>query len=331
MSDLQRKTGSERRRAPVQSTPRSTPAQARGLVRRGVSVVEVLVVLAIMILFALWVIMALPRQTLARRAARMVACQRNLMQIGVALALYDQSQRSLPSVVELGGAAAAHASGPLKALLMELGLADLNELTDPQSPPPKRRVLSHSERRIPGFFCASDRNATAGSFAAPVSYRASTGDSPDGRHGAFAPGRHVSIAQIEASDGSSYTAGFAERLVGDHRLEHPAPANFALVPGPLGSAGCPRSAPTAWRGDAGVSWVACDWQSTLYNHALTPNAAPSCIALDRRSAFMGASSAHPDGVNVLVLDGSVRTFTPTIETKIWREWAAVPEAPRDPP
>jgi prepilin-type processing-associated H-X9-DG protein len=261
----------------------------------------------------------------------MVACQRNLMQIGAALALYDQGQGALPCVPELGRAEAAPAASPLRALLGELGLPDFTELTDTTSRPRKRADLPAGERRVPGFICASDPQAIAGVFRAPVSYRATTGDDADGRSGAFAPGRQMRLAEIEAADGTSYTAAFAERLVGDNRPEHRARSNYALAPDVLPATGCPPSAPGAWRGDAGASWVDSNWQSTLYTHALTPDAEPSCIAFDGRSAFMGASSGHASGVNMLFFDLSVRTFTATVEPKIWRAWAAIPEASRDPP
>jgi Protein of unknown function (DUF1559) len=290
MSRLPRKTGPRR------------PA------RRGLSAIELLVVLVIVVFFVLCVLMLLPRQ---RETARMASCQRNLMQIGAALALYDQNQRSLPQVPPLGAARAEQGDSPLRALRVELGLPDLDR----------------AERRVPSFICSSDPHATAGLFPAPVSYRACTGDRPDGQGGAFAPGRHLSIADIEAADGASYTTAFAERLVGDNQSEHPAPINYALAPGPLAGTRCPDLPDSAWRGDAGRSWTASNWQSTLYNHALTPNAAPSCIAADRRSAFMGASSGHTSGASVLFFDGSTRTFTPTIEPKVWRQWATVPEAP----
>jgi hypothetical protein len=298
--------------------------------RPGLSAIELLVVLVIVVFFVLCVLMILPRQ---RETARMASCQRNLMQIGAALALYDQNQRSLPQVPPLGAAPAEQGDSPLEALLAELGLPDLTELEPASSktPRPKRSNSSHAEpepeRRVPGFICPSDPHATAGHFPAPVSYRACTGDTPDGQGGAFAPGRHLSIADIEAADGASYTAAFAERLVGDNQSEHPAPVNYALAPGPLAGTRCPNLPYFAWRGDAGRSWSASNWQSTLYNHALTPNAAPSCIAADRRSAFMGASSGHTSGASVLFFDGSTRTFTPTIEPKVWRQWATVPEAP----
>jgi prepilin-type processing-associated H-X9-DG protein len=293
--------------------------------RRGLSAIDGIVILVIMGFLALWLLMVLPRR---RETARMASCQRNLMQIGTALSLYDQSQGYLPCVPELGSAGAAHAGSPLHALLGELGLADFSALSGTASRPPRRADLPQVRLRVAGFICASDPNAIAGVFPAPISYRATTGDDASGRNGPFAPGRHVSIAQIEAGDGSSYTAGFSERLVGDNRPEHPARFNYAIAPRPLAASGCPRAAPTAWRGDAGASWIASDWQATLYNHALTPDAEPSCIADDRRSAYMGASSGHGGQVNVLFFDLSVRSFTPSTEPKIWRGWADVPEAPK---
>ncbi len=67
----------------------------------------------------------------------------------------------------------------------------------------------------------------------------------------------------------------------------------------------------------------CDYRSTLYNHALPPDGQPSCIANDGQTAFMGASSGHTRGLNMLLLDGSVTLVVPTIDSKIWREFAAI--------
>ena len=66
--------------------------------RHGLSAVEVLILLVIAVGLVLCVLMILPRQ---RETARMASCQQNLMQIGAALALYDQSQRFLPQVPPL--------------------------------------------------------------------------------------------------------------------------------------------------------------------------------------------------------------------------------------
>jgi hypothetical protein len=326
MSDLQKKTGRGQGGIPV-PTRHGCPASLRhGRGRRGLGALEVVVVLALMFLFVLCAAMMLPRR---REAVRLASCQRNLMQVGIALALYEQGRGSLPTVPAFveGDDPAGRDVGPLMTLLGELGFADFTGLADRKTPTPKQAGPIQTERRVPGFTCPSDRHAISALFPAPVSYRACAGDSPRGENGAFAPGRTVSIAHVEATDGASYTAGFAERLVGDNRAGHPALANYALARRPLGDAGCPPAAVEDWRGDAGSSWVASDWRSTLYNHALRPDDAPSCIAADRRSSLMGASSGHEAGVNVLLLDGAVRTFTARVDAKIWRGWASVPEGP----
>ena len=111
-------------------------------------------------------------------------------------------------------------------MLLELGQPDFLDLRDPKQPPPRRPDALTGERPIPGFVCPSEPRATAAHFPAPISYRATTGDTPRGENGAFAPGRQVRLADVEAGDGLSYTAAFAERLVGDGR-KAPAAWNYA--------------------------------------------------------------------------------------------------------
>jgi hypothetical protein len=289
---------------------------------RGVSAPEVIVLVLIAGLTALFLLVLLSRQ---RESARLAGCQQNLMEIGNALALRDGTARRLPTV-DLGG------DGPLKTLLVDLGVPDLRGL-DPRRPPSGATSGPIAERPVLGFFCASDPNALAGLHPAPVSYRATTGDQPGGRNGAFAPGRRVSLAAIEAADGSSFTALFSERLVGDHRQGAPALWNYAVAAGTIPESGCPDAPASAWQGDAGSSWVKANWRNTLYTHALTPDASPSCVADDGLTALLGASSGHTRGVNVLCADISVRTFTPRVDPRIWREWAAFhdPEMPTPTP
>jgi len=276
------------------------------------------VVLAIVALLAVFVLMSLPRQ---RESARLASCQRNLMQIGIALAMYNQAQGHLPTVPELAGDGARRADSPLHALLTVLALPDFGELSDAKNTPPKGSGFVPAERPVSGFACPSDPNATSRLFPAPISYRATAGDGPEGRGGAFAPGRRIGIEEIEAGDGTSFTAAFAERLVGTGIPKDPAARNYAVVPGPLGAAGCAPADPASWRGDAGSSWLDSNWRSTLYNHALTPGAGPSCLAIDGRSAFMGASSGHVGRVDVLTFDGGVRLYTPRVNPNVWRALA----------
>ncbi len=285
---------------------------------RGVTLIEVVIALAVVLIVALLLITLLP---IGREKARAARCQQNLMQIGVALGEYDSVTGGLPTVPALGHTGAS----PLAAMLGELGLlnfAGLTRGTKPtrgqSGPPPGPRILAD-------FTCPSDPFATASKFPAPVSYRATTGAGTDGLGGAFSPGHRVRMADVAAADGVDYTAGFAERLVGNGQSE-PKPINYAVVPGPVGERGCPPAAQSAWRGDAGSNWTEPIWVSTLYNHSLLPDQDPSCIAADGLSARMGASSGHPGRIYVLLLGGSLRVVTPKIAPEIWRVMATIDDS-----
>jgi type II secretory pathway pseudopilin PulG len=298
---------------------------------RGVTLIEVIVVFAIVTIALLFLLMMIPR---SREQSRLLSCQKNLGQIGKALAIYHQLEHQLPLIVALAGIdepTQAKSPGPLRILLDALQTPDLTALTDEKIPPKVLLGQVPGEIPVPGFVCGSDPNATAGLFRAPISYRASTGDSPAGDNGLFAPGRLIKLTDVEATDGLSFTAAFSERLVGDKEPNHPVVGNYRVVPGPLLGVGCPADAgDSSWRGDAGSSWNWADYRSTLYNHALVPNQKPSCLAIDGQTAFMGASSGHVRGVNLLLLDGSVSLVTPAIDPKIWKEFARIgsPEKPQ---
>ncbi len=290
--------------------PASRPDRLAHARRRGLGVVEVIVIFAIMGFVAILFLMSLPR---GRESARMATCQRNLMQIGHGLALYHQLQRHYPTVPALGG---REGDSPLKAMLDSFAVPDLLELHDPSNPP-KASQAPPSGIRVPGLACPSDPNAMTGPSSAVVSYRANAGDDRAGLDGPFAPGRTTTSAEVEAADGQGYTAAVAERLVGDGKDRHPALQNYARVPGPVPPAGCPRTPADRWQGDAGASWAEASWRSTLYNHTMTPDAPASCIAEDGKTAAIGASSGHVHRVNVLMMDGSLRVVSPSIDPKIW--------------
>lgn len=290
--------------------------------RRGVTRGDVIVLVILIGAMAMLVLMGLSR---AREGARLTGCTRNLSQIGFALALYDQLHGHLPEVARPlapGKPTSQGASGPLRSLLESLDLPDLTRLRDPKSRP-KGGGSVPGEVPVPGFFCASDPNALSGWLPAPVSYRATTGGGPLGEDGAFAPGHTWSLAAVETRDGLSYTAAFSERLVGTAEDGPEGLPSYRIAAGPLDQhAGCPSLPDSvALANDAGSSWIAGDYRSTLYNHALTPNARPSCIARDGQSAIMGASSGHVRGVNLLRLDGSVSLTVSSIAPAVWRDLA----------
>ncbi len=284
--------------------------------RRGISPPEVLVVLAVVFLMVMVLAFALPRR---RETARIAGCRKNLMQIGFALALYNQIETNLPTVPQLGSDLAAR-GGPLKTLLETLDLPDLASLKNAKKVPPPRPDQVPRDGPVPGFVCPSDR---AEGFFSPVSYRATTGETTEGTGGGFAPGHRCSLAQVESGDGLSFTAAFSERLLGSGRQDDRSQAGYALVKGPVDEQGCPASTALPSAGDAGSNWAEATWRSTLYNHAMTPGARGSCIAIDEKSARMGASSGHAPGVNVLIFDGGVRTVNTTIALPIWKALATL--------
>ena len=298
--------------------------------RAGITLADVIVLLMVIGASSLLLLMGVSR---AREQARLVGCRKNLGQIGMALGLYDQMNGHLPEIGPAGppdGVTEPPSPSPLKILLVALQLPDLTEIRDRKNRPEPRPGQLPDEVRVPGFVCASDPNALAGRFPAPINYRAVTGDGLRGENGAFAPGPARSLAEIEALDGLSYTAAFSERLVGDNQAGHSAPINYQILPTPLPSGGCPQlSDPSVWHGDAGSSWTSAGYRSTLYNHALQPNGRPSGIAIDGRSAYMGASSGHVGGVNLLLLDGSVSLIRHSINPKVWRDYAAINAPPQD--
>lgn len=274
-------------------------------------------VLVIVVVVGLLALTAIPRQ---REGSRMVTCRSHLREIGVGLVLVDRTVGRLPTVPPLGPEDAPPMSGPLASMLRTLGLPGFVGLTDPDRPPADRPGAPAGPLRLRGLICPSD-GAERPDAAAPVSYRATTGGSVDGRGGVFAPGRPpISLAEVEAADGLAYTAVFSERLLGSG-VDASNPRNYAEVPGPVGPSGCPELPPGSWRGDAGSSWAVADWSSTLYTHALPPGGTPSCIANDRRTALMGASSGHVEGVNVLRGDLSVSTTTRRVDRKVWQALA----------
>jgi hypothetical protein len=54
------------------------------------------------------------------------------------------------------------------------------------------------------------------------------------------------------------------------------------------------------------------------------------MAVDGESAFMGASSGHVRGVNLLMMDASVKLVVPSIDPIVWREFASIIPGDRSP-
>ena len=281
--------------------------------RLGYSFVEVVIILAIAGFVVCWILMLLPT---GRETARQAQCQKNLMQIGIGVQLYEQLHHQYPAG-QLTNPRKSAAS-PIQLMLDSLAIADFRDLQSTQDRPQPTGAPPPGIR-IPGVMCPSDSGARSRLFPAAVSYRANVGDDFAGTNGPFRPDQAVAGATVEVADGLSYTAGLAERLVGTGRDESPDRANYRESLTPIHDLCESDNLNHAqWRGDAGNSWADSSWRSTLYSHAIPPNSTTSCIAQDGLTAAMTASSAHPARINVWMLDGSIRGITPTIHPQVWK-------------
>lgn len=284
---------------------------------RGISLVEVLIVVAIVLVVVMMLAMAIPR---SREKSRLVSCSNHLGKIGGALGVYDNAFGHLPSMPGPG----ERGPGPLAILGGHVGFGDFGGESGLSGKLTPLFPGVPAGRPVRGFVCPADSDyARAVPFPAATSYRACTGPGPGGVGGVFPLGGTVSTEAVEKAAGKDFTAAFAERRLGSGSGDFSPANDYRLVPGPIGPDGCPESPAESWRGDAGSSWESADWKSTLYNHAMPPNGSPSCVSSDGRSARMGASSNHANRVNVLMVGGSVRGFTTSVDPEVWRKFGGV--------
>lgn len=300
---------------------RPHPSARRG--RAGLSSADVVVALAVAVVVILFVLMALPR---TRETARLASCRRNLAQIGQAILSYHGMAGGLPFVgtpIPADRPIDEAPPSPHRAMLDGLGVADFLGIDVLKKDARPSHAAVPVGGVVAGFLCPSDA-AAFGRFGAPTSYRACVGSDFGGTDGPFAPGRAMTMNEVERRDGLAFTAAFAERLLGDGR-DQPSRLNYGLV-GSMDEA----APPDAWRGDAGSTWLPADFRYTLYTHSEVPITSAPRVARDGRSSSLGASSAHVGGVNVLLLDGSARLVAPTIDASVWRAMGSIgPEPPAD--
>lgn len=331
-----------------------------GRFRRGFTVIEVLVVTAIIgVLIAL----LLPAAQAAREAARRLQCGNNLKQLGLAVQGYSDVNGVLPPAAATGPVWSNNFSMKARVLpyLEQSALFDAMNMSFFQESIPNATSLT---TMVATFLCPSDGNVPCGTYdvAGPgarqigyTNYPNNLGTTPTNNGGRYdGPAYFMGAAGIPSvsrlapivtlagiTDGTSSTAIWSEIVRGKngtsfpganqvYEMDIPPPSTNAAVPLSIYLKACEATSTLAGFDHKGRIWgTDAAAQGGGYSHIMPPNR-KACVfqgqtqPLEYSAMCVGASSFHPGGVNVGFLDGSVRFVKDDVAPQTW--WAIATRA-----
>ncbi|HCK42252.1 MAG TPA: prepilin-type cleavage/methylation domain-containing protein [Planctomycetaceae bacterium] len=277
---------------------------------QGFTLVELLVVIAVIgVLIAL----LLPAVQAAREAARRASCQNNLKQIGLAVMNYEQSNGHLPPP-KLGDTTFSNQGGFFVLLLPYMEQSSAFDRIDPTKPVDDPQNIPVVTTAIDAYLCPSmglpqeAPGPDCGPPLAPGSYITSTRTtyfSFGKLDGAFAnppADGNYNLGLRQIKDGTTKTL-----LVGEISYVH----EGKVPPNCTGSISSPGSGDYAWAdGYWAMSWghMAAQFPD-LYNNPVdyqTPHSSRTF------------RSDHPQGVQFVMLDGSVHFLDDSVDSEIRR-------------
>ncbi len=292
--------------------------------RRGITLIEVLIVLAIA---SLLMALLLPAISSAREAARRISCQSNLRQIGVGIASYESVHGVLPDGLFWAF-----------SLLPHIGFETIHRKYDQASGGGAAATPHIDNLRIPLYVCISDpsqdryANSYMGCYGSGLIEHGFNGVFNHWINGKPEYYPQAPVAMRDIVDGISNTAAVGEVLHSDgttHRLRTrwQLPRSFA-APNELDALAdfcesVPENATAlGWVGSVsgrGEPWWLGNYGQGLYNHVLPPNR-PSCNnGTNLAGGAHTAGSYHGAGANILFADGHVKYESSNIDRKVWRE------------
>lgn len=307
--------------------------------RRGFTLIELLVVIAII---AVLIGLLVPAVQKVRDAANRMKCQNNLKQIGLALHNYETTLGHFPPQGDYSQAGGTVYWSALARLLPFLEQENLQKLIDFSRPINQQPEVA--KVRVATYLCPSEINdkqrPDGPTFIHyPLNYAANAGlwhifQPPTGRGtGVFLVNQTTRMADL--LDGSSNTLGFAEvKAFTPYLRDGGNPSGNAPVPT------APNQIATfggEFKSDSGhTEWVDARIHQTGFTTTFTPNTlVPHSVNgvsydIDFNSMREGRSatlptyasvtsrSFHTGGVNVLLMDGSVRFLTNGVSLVSWR-------------
>jgi prepilin-type N-terminal cleavage/methylation domain-containing protein/prepilin-type processing-associated H-X9-DG protein len=305
----------------------------------GFTLIELLVVIAII---AILIGLLLPAVQKVREAAARMSCSNNMKQFAIALHGYNDANGKLPPGRDSRDFS-AHAY-ILPHIEQDNVYRQINFAADADGP----ANAGPAAVRIKTFICPSDSGASVPPGWAPNNYRVNQGSGilwngvPSGGNsflpapsGPFYQNSAVSIPQITAADGTSNTA-----MVSEHQTGSFSPGGYSkhntvrlgngvVINGVTMYPATPDEAYSMCEGlsesqvmglqqywDTGAPWILGYHSTTIYFHVGPPNSR-SCMYPGGRIGT-AARSAHTNGVNLAMCDGSVRFVNNGIPLVTWR-------------
>jgi prepilin-type N-terminal cleavage/methylation domain-containing protein/prepilin-type processing-associated H-X9-DG protein len=290
--------------------------------RDGLSLIEVIVVLAVI---GILVALILPAIQGAREAARRAVCFNNLKQIGVAVQAYQAAfgcypLANTPTLYSVNVA--------ILPFLEARAIYDsVNFTFDAFSPPAENETVSSLRFAI--YLCPSDSFPGVSPLGG-TSYVGNRGVGVQkfGYNGLFATSFQPPVRDADILDGTSQTACASEQVFGVAAGNDPRRRVLRVEPSLPRPNQFDSFAVTCqslvWRGgtdawpDRGLNWLAGEFGYTLYNHTLTPNS-HSCLNGTRvQEGAWTTGSFHDGNVHLLFADGHTRAVKDSIDLSIWR-------------
>ena len=298
--------------------------------RSGFTLIELLVVIAII---AILIALLLPAVQQAREAARRTQCKNNLKQIGLGLHNYQSSLNCFPP-----GSLPVSDATPHTQILPYLEQGNkYNQFNWNVSLNSSTLNSAAIRQTLPIYVCPSDPAPAGFSWAGQACYMHSMGSNGSWTNdtGIFVRNKHIDFRDV--LDGTSNTAMFSEIKRGPYPAHgtgslavvpagHPddfrvatrvsgwsAPADNVNPP-----AACENRATSAWQ-YRGLQYYRGLVVATFYTHTLTPNARlRDCTSSTLGSAHLATRSYHAGSVHTLMVDGSTRSVSDTVDNAVWR-------------